>query len=164
MATATQVPEEAAVRATLEKFMAAQEARDIAPLIECFADDAVVESVQGTFRGKNAIASRSEWEFKTLREVTYEPRGVGHQICGSMSVFEGVMRGTNADGYDFEAPVLVLSEFDESGKITRMSSLFNEWTLVKQAATQLSGLGGAFYRLFTGRIDSEMHKGVPTQS
>lgn len=161
MATATQVPEETAVRATLEKFMAAQEARDIAAVIECFADDAVVESVQGTFRGKEAIASRSEWEFKTLREVRYEPRGVGDVIRGSISVFEGMMRGTSSDGYDFEIPVLVVSEFDESGKITRQSSLVNEWTLVKQAASQMSGLSGAFYRLFVGRIDSEMHKGVP---
>ena len=62
------------------------------------------------------------------------------------------------------APLLVVSEFDESGKITRQSSLVNEWTLVKQAAGQMSGLSGAFYRLFVGRIDSEMHKAVPAQS
>ena len=54
--TTTHAPSEAAIQATLEQVTSAVRARDTEGLVACFAEDAVLEVVHGTYRGKAAIA------------------------------------------------------------------------------------------------------------
>ena len=96
--TTTHAPSEAAIQATMEELAAATRARDTTALMACFAEDAVLEGVGGTYRGKAAIARSFDWTWEMLPKLEYHDVGMGMRIVDSMAVYEGVMTAVNADG------------------------------------------------------------------
>ncbi|MGB9375546.1 MAG: nuclear transport factor 2 family protein [Jiangellales bacterium] len=162
--TTTHAPSEAAIQATMEQVTASVRARDTKGLVACFAENAVLEVVHGTYRGKAEIARSFDWTWQMLPKLEYRDAGMGMRIVDSMAVYEGVMKAVNADGTNLEALTLSTYEFDDDAKITRFVQVYNQWSLVQQAADQMTGLMGPLFRWFVRTTDAEMRKGLPAAS
>jgi ketosteroid isomerase-like protein len=163
MAT-THAADAATVQATLDELDAAIKVRDTGRIVACFAEDATLQVVQGTYRGKAAITRFFDWNWEILRSIEYHDTGRGLQVYGAVAVYEGTMRGVSYDGASFETPTLAVYEFNDAGKITRTVQMFNQWSLVRQSAPQATGLFGPVFRWFVGRTDDAMSKGLPVPS
>jgi hypothetical protein len=124
----------------MEQVTAAVRERDTKGLVACFAEDAVLEVVHGTFRGKAEIARSFDWTWQMLPKLEYRDVGMGMRILDSMAVYEGVMVAVSADGTRLEALTLSTYEFNQNGKITRLVQVYNQWSAVQQSADQMSGL------------------------
>lgn len=157
----TTAPSEAVRHATLDEWSAANVARDVERMTACFAPDAMIQPPEGTYRGIDAIRAYLRWFTTRVPSVEYEDRGFGRQLVGDIAVWEGIQRGVDGDGIRFEVPMLAAFEFDEAGKISRMVSGLNQWTLVEQGAEQLSGIKGAIARWFVSVSNSAMRKDLP---
>jgi len=162
--TTTHAPSEAAIQATMEELAAATRARDTTALMACFAEDAVLEGVGGTYRGKAAIARAFDWLWEMLPTLEYRDVGMGMRVVDSIAVWESMMTAVNADGARLEVLNLETYEFDDDAKITRYVQVFNQWPLLRQGADQMTGLKGTLFRWFVRSVDAELHKGRPTAS
>ena len=162
--TTTHAPSEAAIQATMEELAAATRARDTTALMACFAEDAVLEGVGGTYRGKAVIARAFDWLWEMLPTLEYYEVGMGMRVVDSIAVWESMMTAVNADGARLEVLNLETYEFDDDAKITRYVQAFNQWPLLRQGADQMTGLKGTLFRWFVRSVDAELHKGRPTAS
>jgi hypothetical protein len=159
--TTTHAPSEAAIQGTMERVTAAVKARDTEGLVACFAEDGVLQVVHGTYRGRAEIARSFDWTWQMLPTLEYRDVGMGMRIVDSMAVYEGVMMAVNADGTRLGALTLSTYEFDDQAKITRFVQVYNQWSVVQQAADQMTGLMGPLFRWFVRSTDAEMRKGLP---
>lgn len=140
---------------------AAVEALDADATADCFADDAELVQLQGTFRGKDAIRDYFTWSFSLVTRVRVEEAGFGRQVAPPFVFLEAVESLTMTDGTTYRVPLLIAGEFDSSGKISRWVRTSDRWTIVLQAAQQMRGPQGAFSRWFLRQIDQVMAKGMP---
>lgn len=151
----------AAASATVDDYAAAATTRDAALATRCFADDGVLTTPGGTFRGRTKVGPYIEWVFSGFKRIGLQERGIGRRFFDGGAVVEELQVFVDQRGHHYELPTVTVFEFDAQGKIVRMEVFQDGWAFVRQGADQSPGLAGLLARSFTSRIDSEMKKGMP---
>lgn len=153
---------QAKVRAAHEEFSAASAARDPERITACFADDAEMLALQGTFHGIDAIRGYYDWICDLLPRHTFAERGLGLRVIGSVVLYEGVQSGTDEHGSSFsDVPIMCVWEYDENAKIKRLAVYSDRWPIIQQSTDQMHGPMGFFARGFTKRVDESITEGLP---
>ncbi len=111
--------------ATLEKVLDAFNRHDLDAIMQCFAEDAVLESPRGSdpwgtrYVGKAAVREGLAGRFAGIPDVHYgEDR---HMVCGDRGVSEWLLTGTTTAGERIEVRGCDLFEFRD-GLIVRKDS------------------------------------------
>ena len=115
---------------TLRGFAKSLESRDVEKTVGFFAQDAVYETPNGTFRGSAEIRRYFQWMFETNSEIRVTESGVGILAVGDKAAFEHVLRGAFG-GQRWELPMLCTYEM-EDGKVRRMLTVYDRLSLAKQ--------------------------------
>jgi hypothetical protein len=152
---------DAAASATVDRYVAAVTSRDPALATGCFAEDGVLTTPGGTFRGRIKIGPYIEWVFAGFKQMGVHERGIGRRFFDGGAVVEEMQTFVDQRDHHYELPTVTVFEFDGQGMILRMEVFQDGWAFVRQGADQSSGLSGLVARSFTSRIDSEMKKGMP---
>jgi uncharacterized protein (TIGR02246 family) len=162
MGASTAVVSAEVINQALDRLGAALEALDADGTADCFAEDAEMVQLHGTFRGRDAIRGFFAWSFALATDVHFEERGFGRQVAPPFVYLEAVESLTMTDGTTYSVPLLGVGEFNESGEITRWVRSSDRWSIVVQGARQMSGPLGVYFRWFLHQIDQSMTKGMPT--
>lgn len=154
---------EDAIRRSVEEYLAAYEARDLDRLLALFADDAELTVAPGTFRGKDAIRRLYEWDAELSPTVSVRDRGSGVLVSGHVAACEHVTSATY-EGIPYEEPAAKVFEFDDAGKIRRLSSYYDKLALIDQIAARYPGVKGRVFRALTGYLVAQGSKGLDVPS
>ncbi len=110
---------------TLEQVLDAFNRHDLDAIMQCFAEDAVLESPRGSdpwgtrYVGKAAVREGLAGRFAGIPDIHYgEER---HMVCGDRGVSEWLLTGTTATGERIEVRGCDLFEFRD-GLIVRKDS------------------------------------------
>lgn len=137
---------------TLRSFAKALESRDVDKTVGFFAQDAVYETPNGTFKGAAEIRRYFQWMFTTNSELRVTESGVGILAVGDKAAFEHVLRGTFG-GERWEIPILCTYELRD-GKVSRMLTVFDRLSLAKQVGK------GAMARRAVAAVIKAAEKGL----
>jgi ketosteroid isomerase-like protein len=147
------------IRAKLDEYTDAYQARDLDRLMALFADDAEVTLAPGTFRGKDAIRKLYEWDAKLSPAVRVRDSGIGVLVSGRTAVRERVISLTY-EGIPYEEEAATIYEFDDAGLIRRQRSYYDKLALMHQIASRYPGIQGRIFPRMTGYLLAQGRKGL----
>lgn len=162
--TAASTSLEETIRATLDEQLAAIRNLDAEQAAACYADDAEVVTVAGTFSGKDEILEYFRWLFETSTQIDVEPFGFGSRIVDHMVIREERQRYHFTNGHVDEFPAMLVFEYDDEGRITRSASYFDRLVMVREESKQARGLTGFTMRAIVNAAEGAMARGVPAHS
>jgi ketosteroid isomerase-like protein len=141
------------------RYREAYQTRDLAQMMDLFADDAEVVWAAGTFRGQDAIRNVLEWDFESSPTATVRDVGFGIITVGRTAVWERVADLT-AEGIPFVEQGVMVIEVDEHCRICRVRSYYDKLGILHQIASEYPGLQGRVFRALTGYLVRQGSKGL----
>ena len=90
-------------------------------------------------------------------------RGSGVLVSGHVAACEHVTSATY-EGIPYEEPAAKVFEFDDAGKIRRLSSYYDKLALMDQIAARYPGVKGRVFRMLTGYLVAQGSKGLDVSS
>lgn len=160
--TRTETPTEATIHATVDALVQALSGADADSMADCFAPNATMRTMQGEFRGRDAIRSLLRGLLVDAATITVEERGAERRIDPPFGLFEGVEVFTMKDGTRYRLPYMAFGEFNADGGIAQWTRYSDRWLLVQQGARQMNGPLGLIFRWFVGQVDAMLGKDLPT--
>jgi ketosteroid isomerase-like protein len=146
------------IESIVRDFHEAYVKRDVEKMLSFFAEDAVLVTPAGTFKGKHEVKRYWTWETGVSPTETSRASGIGIMVKENRAVSEAVSEG-DFEGKKFEAPGIVVYEFSD-GKIQRMRMYYDKLSIVKQVAMQYTGITGWFMKRLVNYIVGQAEKGL----
>lgn len=146
------------IESILRDFHEAFVKRDVEKMLSFFAEDAVLVTPAGTFKGKHEVKRYWTWETGVSPTETARFSGIGIMVKENRAVSEGVSEG-DFEGKKFEAPGITVYEFSD-GKIQHMRMYYDKLSIVKQVAMQYTGITGSFMKRLVNYIVGQAEKGL----
>lgn len=140
------------VKAKMREVRAALEARDVERVMSLFADDAVWQTPEGTFKGKEAIRRYVSWNMKTSPELKMTETGVKILAENDAGAYEHVLSGI-ADGVRWETLGLCIYEF-ANDKVKGMRSVYDRLAIAHQVAK------GSIAKMAVNGVVKRMEEGL----
>jgi hypothetical protein len=114
-------------------------------LLDFFADDAVMTSAPGAFRGREGVAAVLGRNLRVTSSVRTGPLGVGLLAKGNVAVREVVFEAT-WKGIRYEYPDLAVLEFGDDGKTRAYRSYYDKRGIEQRIAAQFPDIQGWLFR------------------
>lgn len=132
--------------------------RDVEKMLSFFAEDAVLVTPAGTFKGKQEVKRYWTWETGVSPTETSRASGIGTMVKDNRAVSESVSEG-DFEGKKYEAPGTTVYEFNDD-KIQQMRLYYDKLSIVKQVTMQYTGITGWFAKRLVNYIVGQAEKGL----
>jgi len=146
------------IESVLRDFREAFVKRDVEKMLSLFAEDAVLVTPAGTFKGKHEVKRYWTWETRISPTETSRLSGIGIMVKENRAVSESVSEG-EFEGKRFEAPGITVYEFSDD-KIQHMRLYYDKLSIVKQVTMQYTGVTGWFAKRLVNYIVGQAEKGL----
>ena len=132
--------------------------RDVERMLSFFAEDAVLVTPAGIFKGKHEVKRYWTWETGVSPTETSRVSGIGIMVKENRAVSESVSEG-DFEGKKYEAPGTTVYEFNDD-KIQHMRLYYDKLSIVKQVTMQYTGITGWFAKRLVNYIVGQAEKGL----
>jgi ketosteroid isomerase-like protein len=141
------------VETLIRNFLDAHMKLDADGTLSFFAENAVWQTSEGVFKGKEEAKRYLTWMYKVNRQMKYKDAGIGLVVKGNKAVYEYMLEGVSYQGMKYETPGVCTYEIDD-GKITQHRILMDRLSLAKQAAK------GTIQKRVVNSLVNAMEKGL----
>jgi ketosteroid isomerase-like protein len=141
------------IESVIHGWRAALEKKDMKKALSFVAEDAVWNTNEGIFKGKEEWKLYLTWMASTVSDAKFKDAGIGVMVKGNRAVSQYTLEGKTTNGMKFEVPGVCLFEF-KNEKIQQHTTIGDRLLLAKQAAK------GTVARRLTGSIVNRMEKGL----
>jgi steroid delta-isomerase-like uncharacterized protein len=127
--------------------------KDLTRFLSFFADDAVFNRPEGTFRGKDEIKRFYTWQSSIYSELTFTEKDF--IVEGNKAVLEVAVEGTSARSGNKKQRTQALALFEfRNGKIQRVNDYYNRLLIAQQLAN------GWLEKTIINAVVKRMNKGL----
>jgi ketosteroid isomerase-like protein len=122
------------IETLIHNFLDAYMKLDVDGTLSFFAENAVWQTPEGVFKGKEEMKRYLTWDFKMMRQIKFRDAGIGLVVKGNKAVYEYIAEGVTYQGMKYETPGVCIYEIDD-GKIKQHRALYyDRLSIAKQAA------------------------------
>ncbi|MFC1910451.1 nuclear transport factor 2 family protein [Chloroflexota bacterium] len=121
------------IKDAIRGFLKSWTAGDTKQALSYFAEDAVLISPLGAFKGISQIENNITWVNKMTKDYKVTETGIGIITQGDMGVIEHKISGIT-NGKKWESPAMCIYEF-KNGKMANVRSFYDTLGQAQQAAT-----------------------------
>ena len=121
------------IAGVVSEFVNAVAAGEVEKAVAYCADDASWIVPEGTLSGNKEIQQYLAHLKDSNKNISINDTGIDLIVQGSEAIHEYIFKGTTKDGMPWTLLALTIYEFN-SGKIKRMTTVFDRLALVKQTA------------------------------
>jgi len=132
--------------------------RDVEEMLSFFAENVVLVTPAGTFKGKQEVKHFWTWETRVSPSETARVSGIGIMVKENRAVCESVSEG-DFEGKKYEAPGITVYEFSDD-KIQHMRLYYDKLSIVRQVTMQYTGITGWFAKRLANYIVGQAEKGL----
>ena len=127
--------------------------RDLTKMLSFFADDAIFNRPEGTFKGKEEIRRYYTWQLSNYSEQRLTEKDF--IVEGNKAVVELVSEGTSVRGGNKKQRIQALTLFEfRNGKVQQVNDYYNQLLVAQQLAN------GWFEKTIIDAVVNRFHKGL----
>jgi hypothetical protein len=139
----------------------ALEALDLDRTIAHYAEDAVLTTPEGTYRGVDKIRAYHAAIFDLTVDLRLEATGVGIVPFDGGWVDQHVQIARFKPNTPVRIPTTAIHRTDADGKLARVDLYYDNWGSLQQLVKGLTGLRGVVARALVASISRGLRSGMP---
>ena len=141
------------IETLIRNFLDAYMKLDVDGTLSFFAENAVWQTPEGVFKGKEEMKRLLTWAFKLMRQIKFRDAGIGLVVKDNKAVYEYMIEAVTSEGMKYETPGVCTYEISD-GKIKQHRVLYDRLSIAKQAAK------GAVSKRVINSVLNAMEKGL----
>lgn len=141
------------IESVIRGWRAALEKKDVEKALSYVAEDAVWNTNEGVFKGKEEWRRYLTWMAGVGSDAKFKEAGIGIMVKGNKAISQYTLEGKTSEGMKFEVPGVCTYEF-KNEKIQQHTTIGDRLLLAKQVAK------GTVAKRLVGSIVNRAEKGL----